>query len=58
LRAIPPSPIVPPQSWPSTTPQLAGPDGGLTPQVPSVAPAAMVQVPVQQSEACAQLSPA
>jgi hypothetical protein len=58
LTAKPPSGTEPPQSWPSTTPQLAGPLGGLTPHVPRVAPTAIVHVPVQQSEAPAQASPA
>jgi hypothetical protein len=49
---------VPPQSCPSTTPQLAGPDGGEVPQVPSVCPDTMAQVPVQQSVAAAHESPA
>jgi hypothetical protein len=45
------------QSCPSTTPQLAGPPGGCAPQVPSVAPAAIVHVPVQQSDPPAHESP-
>ena len=57
LRTIPPSGALPPQSWPSTTPQFAGPPGGLAPHVPSVAPAATVQVPVQQSEPVEHASP-
>ena len=54
----PPSGDVPPQSWPSTTPQLAGPPGGFTPHVPSAAPAATVHEPVQQSEPVEHPSPA
>jgi hypothetical protein len=42
LRTMPPSGAVPPQSCPSTTPQFAGPPGGVAPHVPSVAPLAMV----------------
>jgi hypothetical protein len=55
-----PVPLVPepPQSWPSTTPQLAGPLGGEAPQVPSVCADATVHVPVQQSAAVAHASPA
>ena len=48
----------PPQSTPSTIPQLAGPLGAFAAQVPSVCPVAMVQVPVQQSEPEAHASPA
>ena len=57
LVAVPPSGADPPQSWPSTTPQFAGPLGGVAPHVPRVAPAAMVHTCVQQSAALAQLSP-
>jgi hypothetical protein len=57
LTAVPPSAADPPQSWPSTTPQLAGPLGGVAPHVPSAAPATLVQTCVQQSAALAQLSP-
>ena len=42
LITMPPSAAVPPQSCPSTTPQFAGPPGGVAPHVPSAAPAAMV----------------
>jgi hypothetical protein len=58
LITMPPSAAVPPQSWPSTTPQFAGPLGGVPPHVPSVAPLAMVHCCVQQSAAVAQPSPA
>jgi hypothetical protein len=58
LETTPPSAAVPPQSCPSTTLQFAGPEGGLAPQTPRFAPAAFAQVPVQQSPATAQLSPA
>jgi hypothetical protein len=58
LCTTPPSAAVPPQSWPSTTPQLAGPLGGFAPHVPSVAPAVIVQVPVQQSDPTEHASPA
>jgi hypothetical protein len=60
---IPPSyapvPVVPvpAQSCPSCKPQLAGPPGDDAAHVPSVCPAALVQVPVQQSVAAAQASP-
>jgi hypothetical protein len=57
LIATPPSAADPPQICPSTTPQLAGPLGGLAPQVPSVAPAAIVHPPVQQSDPIEQASP-
>jgi hypothetical protein len=57
LTTMPPSAAVPPQSWPSTTPQLAGPPGGFAPHVPRVAPAATVHSCVQQSAAVEQLSP-
>ena len=57
LIAMPPSAVEPPQICPSTTPQLAGPLGGVAPQVPSVAPAAIVQPLVQQSDAVEQASP-
>jgi hypothetical protein len=57
LRATPPSGAEPPHSWPSTTPQLAGPPGGVAPHVPSAAPVATVHVPVQQFPLVAQLSP-
>jgi hypothetical protein len=36
---------------------LAGPDGGVAPHVPSVAPAATEHVPVQQLASVSQLSP-
>lgn len=49
---------VPPQSCPSTTPQLAGPLGGFVAHVPSDAPAARVHVPVQQSVPAEHESPA
>jgi hypothetical protein len=42
LNTMPPSEALPPQSCPSTTPQFAGPLGGVAPHVPSAAPAAMV----------------
>jgi hypothetical protein len=42
LSTMPPSAALPPQSCPSTTPQLAGPPGGVAPHVPSLAPAATV----------------
>ena len=57
LSTTPPSGAAPPQSCPSTTPQLAGPPAGFAPHVPRVAPAAIVHVRVQQSAALAQLSP-
>jgi hypothetical protein len=55
---MPPSAAVPPQSWPSATPQFAGPLGGFAPHVPSVAPAATVHEPVQQSGPVEHASPA
>jgi hypothetical protein len=58
LRTIPPSGAVPPQSWPSTTPQFAGPLGGVAPHVPSVDPAATVHADVQQSDPVEHASPA
>jgi len=54
----PPSAAAPPQSWPSTVPQFAGPPGGVAEHVPTLWPAAMLQLPVQQSPFCAQMSPA
>jgi hypothetical protein len=42
---------------PSTMLQLAAPPGGDAVQVPTLWPAAIVQVPVQQSLFCAQMSP-
>jgi hypothetical protein len=57
LRVIPPSGVVPPHSWPSTTPQLAGPLGGLALHVPSVAPTTTLHVPVQQSDPVEHASP-
>jgi hypothetical protein len=48
---------VPGQSCPSTAPQFAGPEGAVAPQVPRVCPAAIVQVPVQQSDDEAHASP-
>ena len=54
----PPSPL-PPHTVPSTPPeQLFWPRFGSEPHVPSVAPAAIVHVPVQQSLDFAQTSPA
>ena len=53
----PASMLAPPQSWPSTTPQLAGPPGGAAPHVPSVEPAAIVHAPVQQSVPAEHASP-
>ena len=49
---------VPPQSMPSTIPQLAGPPGPDAEHVPSVCPVATLQTPVQQSEPVAHDSPA
>jgi len=54
-----PVPLVPapPQSWPSSSPQLAGPPGALAAQVPTAWFAAMLHVPVQQPEPTEQASP-
>jgi hypothetical protein len=52
----PPSAPAPAQSMPSTTPQLAGPDGGC-PHTPTVCPDAIVQMPLQQLAACVHTSP-
>jgi hypothetical protein len=57
MPAAAPVDVVPPQSWPSTTPQLAGPPGGLAPHVPSVEPATIVHAPVQQSVPAEHASP-
>jgi hypothetical protein len=57
-KTTPPSAAPPPQSWPSTRPQLAAPVGGDPAHVPMDCPAAIVHVPVQQSELVAQASPA
>jgi hypothetical protein len=53
------APVVPepPQSWPSASPQLAGPLGAVATHVPRFIPVATVQVPVQQSAPAAQASP-
>jgi hypothetical protein len=56
LKVTPPSAAVPPQSCPSASAQLAGPVGGVTAQVPSVAPAATLQMPVQQLDPTAHES--
>jgi hypothetical protein len=56
-NATPPSAAVPPQSWPSARPQLAGPLGGVAAHVPMVWPLATVHVPVQQSPLVAHASP-
>jgi hypothetical protein len=57
MKLAPPSGPEPPQSWPSTRPQLAGPPGADPAHVPIVWPVAMVQEPVQQSPLAAHASP-
>jgi hypothetical protein len=58
VMTAPPSVIaVPPQSIPSTSPQLAGPPGGASAQVPTVLPEGTLQMPAQQSAPAAQMSP-
>jgi hypothetical protein len=52
----PPSAPEPPQSCPSTRPQFAAPEGAVAAHVPSVLPAVIVQVPVQQSPLVAHAS--
>jgi hypothetical protein len=47
----------PPQSSPSTLPQLAAPAGGLAAHTPSVCPLATLHTPVQQSPFAAHASP-
>jgi len=54
--ATPPSAVVPPQSIPSVMVQLT-PVATSGAQVPFVAPAATVQVPLQQSAFSVQTSP-
>jgi hypothetical protein len=56
-KVAPPSGPEPPQSCPSSSPQLAGPPGADAAQVPSVWPLAMVHEPVQQSPFVAHASP-
>jgi hypothetical protein len=56
MKTAPPSNPVPPQSCPSTRPQLAGPLGAEAAHVPIVWPLGMVHVPVQQSPSAAQAS--
>jgi hypothetical protein len=53
----PPSGALPPHSWPSARPQLAGPLGGVVTQVPIVLFAAIVHVPVQHCAFAEQVSP-
>jgi hypothetical protein len=57
MYTTPPSAPLPPQSTPSTMPQLAGPPGGDVAQVPSAWFAAFVHWPLQQSVAVAHESP-
>ena len=57
MYTAPPSAALPPQSSPSTLPQLAGPLGAEVAQVPIVGPDAMVQLPVQQSPFATHASP-
>jgi hypothetical protein len=57
MKTAPPSAAPPPHSSPSTRPQLAGPEGGVALQVPSVCPVATLHTPVQQSALAAQASP-
>ena len=58
-QPAPPSFVPPPHTVPSTPPlQLFRPRFGSTEHVPSEAPAAMLQIPVQQSVDFAQTSPA
>jgi hypothetical protein len=55
---VPPSGAEPPQSMPSTSPQFAPPPLVEPEQVPATCPDAVLQMPVQQSELCVQISPA
>jgi len=56
MKTAPPSAADPPQSCPSTTPQLAGPLGADKAHVPIVWPLAIVHAPVQQSPLVAHAS--
>jgi hypothetical protein len=57
LNTTPPPAAMPPQSCPSTRPQLAGPAGADGAHVPSDCPPCVVHVPVQQSAPTEQASP-
>jgi hypothetical protein len=57
IKTAPPSGPEPPQSWPSTSPQLAGPLGAAAAQTPRVLPLGMTHDPVQQSPLVAHASP-